>query len=191
MARCCPLILEIVTVGEIPKDFIQKLAWEIKIAYSSVIEECLIGPDIGMPPAAYNKSRRQYDADMMLDRVLYRITDDSKVLVVLDVDLYTPSHDLNFIFGQAQLGGKVALVSLHRLNPKFYRKKEDDRLFLQRVIKEAVHEVGHALGLGHCTNTACVMCFSNNISDVDKKGPALCGICQGKLQRVLTIRDSR
>lgn len=185
------MILEIVTVGEIPKEFIQKLAWEIKITYSSIIEKCIIGPDIGVPPLAYNKTRRQYDADMILDRVLYRILEDCKVLVVLDVDLYTPSHDLNFIFGQAQLGGMVALVSIHRLNPKFYREKDDDRLFLERIIKEAVHEVGHALGLGHCINTACVMCFSNNISDVDRKGASPCEICQGKLQRVLNIRDSR
>jgi len=36
---------------------------------------------------------------------------------------------------------------------------------MQRVIKEAVHELGHAFGLTHCENSKCVMHFSNSLQD--------------------------
>jgi archaemetzincin len=185
------LILEIVTVGKTPKNLARRIGKEIKWIYSAIIDDCIIGPSIDMPPLAYSKSRKQYNADIILDAVRHGTADGRKILAVLDVDLYTSSRDLNFIFGQAQLGGKVAVVSLHRLNQKFYNKKEDSRLFFERAVKEAVHEVGHAFGIGHCTDTYCVMCFSNSISDVDEKGIAPCQACRGKLQRIFTMRVSR
>lgn len=185
------MIIEIATFGSIPKSTLNKLFREIEKTYAPYIEKCFIDPILEMPPLAYNSSRRQYDADVIIDRVFYKITGNHKVLAVLDVDLYTSSSDLNFIFGQAQFRDRVALVSLCRLDPKFYRKPPDQKLFLERAVKEAVHEVGHTLGLDHCSNTKCVMCFSNGISDVDKKGSTPCKKCMRKLQTIFTTLVSR
>ncbi|MBV9667768.1 MAG: hypothetical protein JO327_06520, partial [Nitrososphaeraceae archaeon] len=41
-----------------------------------------------------------------------------------------------------------------------YVLKADEYLFYQRIVKEAVHELGHAFGMNHCRNTSCVMHFS-------------------------------
>jgi archaemetzincin len=72
---------------------------------------------------------------------------------------------LNFVFGHAHINGKVATVYLQRLRQEFYGLEKNENLFLQRVLKEAVHEIGHAFGLGHCPISRCVMNFSNSISD--------------------------
>ena len=49
---------------------------------------------------------------------------------------------------------------------------------LERVKKEAVHEIGHTFGLGHCLNKICVMSFSPSIFDVDRKEVHPCKKCE-------------
>ena len=175
------LIIEIVTIGEIPTELLRDLPPKIEKAFSGLVGGCLIGTSLGIPPAAYNARREQYDADLILDRVFHRITGENRVLGVLSVDLYTPSRNLNFIFGQAEFLGRIALVSLHRLDPTFYGAPHNRKLFLKRATKEAVHELGHTFGFGHCLNPKCVMSFSNSILDVDKKSAVFCEDCKKRL----------
>ena len=53
-------------------------------------------------------------------------------LGVVDLDLYTPG--LNFVFGQARMGGLAALIALPRLRQSFYGLPEDEALFHQRAV---------------------------------------------------------
>ena len=101
----------------------------------------------------------------------------STVLGVTDLDLYIPS--MNFVFGEAQLPGKAAIVSTHRLKADIGYGGED--LYLGRVMKKAVHELGHTLGLTHCQSPICVMFFSNGLKDTDRKSEDYCRSCLGKL----------
>jgi len=100
---------------------------------------------------------------------------------VVDLDLYAPQ--LNFAFGQAAIGGREALVALPRLRQSFYGMPEDLELFRQRTLKEAIHELGHAFGLGHCPKRNCVMCFSNSLPDTDTKGTSFCPDCPCRLRQ--------
>ncbi len=183
--RC--LIIEIITIGEVERPLLENLERELTKAYAPLVESCLIGASLQMPPVAYNARRNQHDADLILERVLHRITGENRVLALLTTDLYTRSCNLNFIFGQAQCPGRVALVSLCRLDPTFYGAPPDRELFLNRATKEIIHELGHTFGLGHCANPSCVMSFSNSILDVDKKKPAFCKTCRRKLHRQTTL----
>ncbi|MBI4462937.1 MAG: archemetzincin, partial [Acidobacteria bacterium] len=64
-----------------------------------------------------------------------------RLLGITALDLYVPV--LTFVFGEAQLSGRCALVSAHRLREEFYGLPPSNDLFHERLVKEAVHELGH------------------------------------------------
>lgn len=130
-----------------------------------------------IPLDSYDSKRKQFNSS----RILSKISTFCKkyglehALGITEVDLYV-SH-LNFVFGEAEYGGKSAIISLFRLRPEFYGQNSDRKL-VERSVKEAVHEVGHMLALGHCDNPTCVMFFSNSILDTDRKGALPCEKCK-------------
>ncbi|HDN79108.1 MAG TPA: hypothetical protein ENG33_01425 [Chloroflexi bacterium] len=140
-----------------------------------------IAPATPLPAQAYNPYRHQYFSDLLL-RLLEEVEAPGaeRVLGVVDVDLYT--EGLNFIFGQASLRGRDAIISLARLRQSFYGLPEDEDLFLERAVKEAVHELGHTYGLGHCPDPYCVMHFSNSLADTDVKQATFCPRCSQALR---------
>lgn len=100
-----------------------------------------------------------------------------KVLGVTDRDLFIPI--LTYVFGEAQLGGAAAVVSTARLVEDL--QLVGPRLLVERLAKEAVHELGHAFGLVHCATPACVMGRSPAVREVDEKSSELCTECRGQL----------
>jgi predicted Zn-dependent protease len=99
---------------------------------------------------------------------------------VTDVDLYIPI--LSFVFGEAQLGGHIAVVSYHRLHQQFYGLPRDDSLLRERLVKEAIHEAGHTRGLTHCDDYDCVMAASHAVEWLDLKGAGFCASCRGRIR---------
>jgi archaemetzincin len=108
-----------------------------------------------------------------------RRTTKTKILAICDFDAY--SDKLNFVFGEAYLDGSICAIYLPRLRQEFYGLKPGKSVFFQRLVKEAVHELGHAFGLNHCENIKCVMHFSNSLSDTDIKTNHLCDVCKAHL----------
>jgi predicted Zn-dependent protease len=148
-----------------------------------------------IPEFAIDMHRRQCISDVLLDWLSdttfknnhkqlanHERNNNLKLLALCNFDAY--SNGLNFVFGQAHMKGKVAAIYLPRLRQEFYGLEKNEKLFLQRVVKEAVHEIGHAFGLGHCPMHQCVMHFSNSISDTDAKRKDLCQDCRFKIDRL-------
>lgn len=139
-----------------------------------------------MPRKAYDPRRMQYSADIIMNTLRSKVDElgTDLTLGITDADLYVPH--LNFIFGQSECPGKVAIVSTHRLKPEFYGGKPDRSLFLERCAKECIHEIGHSYGLMHCEKARCVMAFSNSIGDTDYKTADFCPLCRSKLEGLIT-----
>jgi predicted Zn-dependent protease len=53
----------------------------------------------------------------------------------------------------------------------------DDALLLDRLDKEATHELGHTFGLVHCIDPMCVMHASTYAEEIDFKGAEFCLQC--------------
>lgn len=128
------------------------------------------------PEAAYDPSRGQY-----LSTRLLALLDDGagtafhRVLGVTAADLFVPV--LTYVFGEAQVDGRAAIVSIHRLQPEAYGLPRDDELLAARLRKEAAHELGHCDGLLHCREAECVMHPSTYAEEIDLKPDRRCPAC--------------
>ena len=133
------------------------------------------------PAFALHAERQQYHSSEILAAMQRHINSSTwRLLGVTGLDLYIPI--LTFVFGEAQLGGSGALVSYHRLRQDFYGLPEDVDLLANRLLVEAVHELGHTLRLTHCHDYRCVMAPSHAVEWIDIKDSGFCADC---LSRVL------
>lgn len=130
----------------------------------------------------FDERRGQVKAEELIRYLTSRIpsTPSSRILALVDADAYV--DDLNFVFGIARedWGG---VVFTRRLRPEFYGQPSNKILFTARVVKEALHELGHSLGLPHCRVRSCVMNFSNSVIEVDGKSPNFCRRCSILLEK--------
>jgi archaemetzincin len=126
------------------------------------------------PIEAYDSRRAQYHSTRilaLLERHI-RSLQVERLLGLTPNDLYAPR--VNFVFGEARSPGPVAVISTYRLIP---RKTDETNLLQSRVLKEAVHEIGHMAGMKHCAKVTCVMHFSERLADTDLKSPDFCEDC--------------
>ena len=184
MGAAIPVGVAVVPMGDIPSGLLKHLISELERRFA----ECMIYPPILIPPDSYDPRRRQYLSRCFL-RDLRRVRSPRgvKLLGVTDVDLYDPP--LNFVFGQAVPGGRCAVISLARLREEFYGNPPDEKLLDERMLKEAMHELGHTLGLGHCSNPRCVMRFSNSLKDTDFKSADMCDRCLKTVFSSMRVRN--
>lgn len=139
-----------------------------------------VAKPILLPEDAYSPSRHQYLSTVLLDAVAgHKQPQWERLLGIADVDLYVPS--LNFVFGEADAERGVAVFSLARLHTP-----DGDR-FVHRAATEAIHELAHTYGLGHCDNPRCVMWFSNTLEETDRKGIGFCPSHAQALQRAIHV----
>jgi len=127
------------------------------------------------PTEAWDSRRGQYETGVILKWLEARHAGAAKVLGVTDVDLFIPI--LTFVFGEAQLGGRAAVVSTARLAPRG-GAREAERMLATRLRKEALHELGHVYGLVHCGQPGCVMGRSPGVAEIDTKGESFCPDCR-------------
>lgn len=162
-------------VQELPEEFLKNEISEIfglKVKIKEVEDE---------PLYAYDPIRHQCYSSKILKKMLEDIPEDAiKMLGITNQDLCTPI--LSYVFGEAQLDGKVGIVSIRRLKQEFYGLPRDEKIFLERLLKEIVHEFGHCFGITHCGKETCVMSLSTNILKIDGKYCSFCNACFEKLQ---------
>lgn len=128
----------------------------------------------------YDITRRQYYSTQILELVTKEIPNPtSNIIILTEKDLYIPIF--TYIFGEAQLNGKLSIVSTCRLHEEFYTSHDNYDLLLERTYKEILHELGHNFGLLHCVDWDCVMHTSAGIEELDVKGNNYCKTCKQKI----------
>ena len=169
-------MLELLPIG----NFDERLLRDVALALADAFRvSCKIAWTRLDPQFAFHPERQQYHSSELLHRLQDHAANGAwRVLGVTSVDLYIPI--LTFVFGEAQVGGPCAVVSAHRLAQEFYGLPPDPALLRDRLIKEAVHEVGHTLDLTHCDDYACVMAASHAVEWIDLKEATLCPSCQSR-----------
>ena len=128
---------------------------------------------------AFDDRRAQYYSTAILNRLGETGAGSTRILGVTSLDLYVPV--LTFVFGEAQLGGKSAVVSICRLQEQFYGLPSNLALLRERLVKLALHELGHTFGLPHCENWNCVMASTHAVERLDVKSREYCDACRQAL----------
>jgi len=177
------MTIAILPLMRVSEQMLNDLKAEIGNTFLSRVD--ILPPIDSLPNSAYDKSREQYNADKVVDFLMENTSEASaeKLIAVMTADLFV--SDMNFVFGAAQKKGRLCVVSLYRLDQRFYGKDSSYETFKMRAVKEAIHELGHCFGLDHCKSKTCVMAYSNHMGSVDEKEKTFCDECRERLRRAL------
>jgi len=167
--------LRVARIGNADIHLLDAVRWELAREFRV---PCSVDASSLDPSFAHHPERNQFHSTMLVEQLAAR-DDDAIVIGVTDVDLYIPI--LTFVFGEAQLGGRAAVVSHYRLHQTFYGLPRDDVLLRERLVKEAIHEIGHVAGLTHCDDYECVMASSHAVEWLDLKRKHLCEECRAAI----------
>ena len=170
---------EVLAILDPPKQVLAEAARTLQEAFNAKVE--IAKSTCTIPKTLYNPLRKQYNGLLVLEwsRNLKRKS-GSILLAIVNADGYV--EGLNFVFGVASYHARAAVVFLERLKYGVRAAWWSSSLFLSRLRKEIVHEIGHVLGLNHCNNRRCVMAFSNSILDTDFKEWRYCMRCYNRLR---------
>ncbi len=157
-------------VEDFDDELVDRVAAEIERAFDFPAERLPLIDDLSF---AHDPGRNQFHSTPILERLDASAPEHYlKIIGMTRVDLFIPI--LTHVYGEAQLGGRACIVSTHRLKEEM----KAERTFLERVAKEAVHELGHTFKLLHCKDKTCIMHYCRHISDVDRKSGDLCRYCK-------------
>lgn len=174
----------ITAVGAVDADAMR--AVETGIGRHLSLETCRL-PVLTGPEFAWDAARCQFSSSAILGALVDRCPPGVSSLAALtEADVFIPM--LTFIYGQAQLGGVAALISLARLRQEFYGLPPDPHLLAVRAVKETLHELGHTLGLIHCPEKTCLMALATSIRQLDLKAEAYCETCAARVRRAVQKR---
>ena len=172
--RCPVKTVQVLQLGEVSPALISGLCEGLAKELSATGELLAPAPD---PSYAFHSGRQQYCSTQILAALANRpMPAATRLLAVLSSDLFIPI--LTFVFGEAQMNGRCAVVSTFRLRQEFYGLPPDSELLQSRLIKESVHEIGHTLGIAHCDDYTCVMAPSHAVEWIDLKRPSFCEACR-------------
>jgi len=193
--------INILVLNDISRNVLRYLAKNLSSIFETDVKA---SRHIIIPTTLFNEEKCQYDGR----KLLKFLTDNMTLkevkginLALFDRDLYI--GNLDYAFGLASPFPKISVISILRLHPHFQKdyfagglKKrkagrfplfvrrlgsQEKSIYYNRILKEAIHGIGHAMGLIHCSQKVCIMHPSDSISDIDAKETGFCESCRGLL----------
>ena len=148
-----------------------------------------------LPKSAWYPPRRRYRADRLLDVLPTLIPDEptsTRILGLTQKDISTTKGRFEDwgVFGLGNMPGQAAVISSFRLK----RKAKDAAHLRHRVVTTAIHEVGHTLGLAHCTehDAKCPMQDAEGgIANTDASTGHLGPACRAELEAEMPLQPPR
>ena len=173
----------LVPIGAVPDALLGSVAHELfhAVGWDCQVSRIDLDPHIG-----FHVERQQHHSSELLRHLLARTGDEDRPVIGLTpVDLYVPI--LKYVFGEAELGGRGAVVGYHRLREEFYGLPDNPDALARRVGCEVIHELGHVVGLHHCENYTCVMASAHSVERVDLKSNYFCSHCLPLFRRATEV----
>jgi archaemetzincin len=165
-----PKTIYILPLGDVNKEYMDYIKTSVKNFYGY---DCLIKSKLNLTNDILAGSKTRYEAGKILKK--YNSKDNILLLTEKDIAHRKSSEFPEWgIFGLGYRPGSTCIISTFRLKKNVSKIK-----FLDRLKKVALHEIGHNLGLEHCTNNKeCMMTSaSGTVKQVDKEKIWFCSKC--------------
>ncbi len=175
--------------GEIDQKVIDSISKILKITYKTKV---VVLNKRALPKEAFvNLKTPRYRADSLLIHLSKNKPDSIDfVLGITSKDISTTKRDNNGnikkpkskyldwgIFGLGYKPGSSCIISTYRL------QSVTTNIYLSRIQKIAIHELGHNMGLNHCETEGCVMQDAvESVKTIDLEGYELCKKCRQRIK---------
>ncbi|RJR38665.1 MAG: hypothetical protein C4567_12350 [Deltaproteobacteria bacterium] len=168
-------VLALVSLDAVDPEILRHLSTAIAKAFTLPVQ---ILPPKPLPSHTFHVTRNQHYSTQLLEYLLACEDHDGlfRVLAITAVDLYIPIF--TFVFGEAQLDGKAAIISTFRPQGEASGVRAPHSILMNRLLKLSLHELGHTFSLPHCRQPGCLMGFAANLEQLDKKNLEFCDYCR-------------
>lgn len=141
-------------------------------------------PNIALPKQAFYKPRNRYRADALIRFLSDNKPEQFQYIIGITANDISSTKDQYPDFGIMGLGfrpGPSCVISTFRL------KTTDTNLLNQRIAKVVLHEIGHNLGLPHCTNHCFMHAADASVKQVDSEPLDMCVECKQQVKKYNTV----
>ena len=163
-------------LGNVNKEYLDFLKKEVNAFYGY---ECVINSKIELTEDIETVVKKNR---LNADKILKKFNSTKNLLIITEKDITHKKNNEFPEWGIFSLGyrpGSTCVISTSRLKNNVTKQK-----MLERLKKVALHEIGHNLGLPHCTNDKeCMMSDADGtIAQVDREKIRFCSQCWNKLK---------